>query len=262
MNKKIIIFFITALYFSSIQSTITDIFFDPNAVFETSSSKASGYVGKWEAMKYTAVVGRIPSQEDFFRAIMPVTATSSIRTYDETYPAPFIISDWLLGAPVHVLKNEIKNFLNNSNLSRPEKKVHMNTVNMMFDGTSLARVQKIRSKILKLFKQLKQKGYRLHFVGNWADIQPLKAAFPQIFAHIDTIYISSDIKQLKPQKEFWQTVWTTMNINPQNCLCIEAEEIFYDTAATLPCKTVLYHKKKSMKQFCNELQAAGISVSL
>ena len=262
MNKKTFLFFIASLYFTHLQSTITHIFLDPNVVFGTNTSKAAGYVGKWESIKFTAAVGSLPSQKHFFEALMPFTATSATRTYDEGLPAPFIISDWLLGASTAELTAKVKSFLDHSSLSKPEKKVHMNTVNMMFNGQSLAKVQKVRHKIPKLLKQLKQQGYKVHFVGNWANIQPLKEAFPKIFSEFDSISISSDIKQLKPKKEFWETVWANMNINPEECLCIEAEQIFYDVASTLTCKAVLYHSKKDIKHFAAELQAAGVSVSL
>jgi hypothetical protein len=263
MNKKAVLFLIISLYCTPLKSKIKHILIDPNVIFTTNNSKAAGYVGKWESLKYTAATGHLPSQKHFFDALRTVPATSSVITYDETFTAPLIISDWLLGFSTSDLKTKIKKFLDSSSMSKPEKNVYTNTVNMMFDGTSLAKVQKVRNKVEKLLKQLKQAGYKIYFAGNWTKIEPLKKAFPKIFAQIDGVCISSDIKLLKPEIEFWETVWASQNLTPEECLCIEAEPKFYQTASQsqLPCKTVLY-QHKDFKRFCNDLKKVGVSVSL
>lgn len=262
MNKKVALLALTFLQCIIIQTTeIKHIFIDPNVIFTTNQSKAAGYIGKWEAIKYTGATGHLPSQKHFFADLKNVPATSTVRTYDEGLEAPFIISDWLLGTPTEELAAAIQNFLAKSSLSQTEKNIHTNTSNMMFDSNSLAKVQKVRRKIEKLLKLLKTKKYKLYFVGNWTEIDPLKKMFPQIFKYIDEIYISSQMKQIKPQKEFWKTVWISNHLNPEECLCIEAEPKFYEVASQLDCKVALYHHKK-IKQFCAELQSHGVDISL
>ena len=128
MNKKAVLFLIISLYCTPLKTKsfgtkIKHIFIDPNVIFTTNNSKAAGYVGKWESLKYTAATGHLPSQERFFNAVRTVPATSSVITYDETFTAPLIISDWLLGVATSELKTKVKKFLDNSSMSQPEKNV-------------------------------------------------------------------------------------------------------------------------------------------
>lgn len=261
MNKKIALFLCISLYFTSLEAKIKHIFIDPNVFFVTSAPKASWYVGKWNSLKYAAKTGHIPSKKHLFNALRSVPAYSSTITYDETLTAPLIVSDWLLGVPATDLKQQVKQFLNSSSLSKPEKKVYTNTTNMMFDGRCLAEVQKVRKKSENLLRQLKQAGYKIYFTGNWAEIQSIKAAYPHIFSLVDDVCISSEMKLLKPQRAFWETLWDSKNLNPAECLCIEAELKFYQTASQLPCKTIFY-QYKNLQQFCIDLQRVGVVVSL
>ena len=124
-----------------------------------------------------------------------------------------------------------------------------------------ASIQKVQKKIEKLLKQLKEKGYTVFFAGNWTDIMPLKNKFPKIFQYIDGIYTSSELKQLKPEAIFWETIFKANHLDPANCLCIEAEPKFHETASSLGCKAVLYDSSH-IKHFVRDLKHAGVSVSL
>jgi len=261
MNKKNILFLLITIFSAKIETKIKHVFIDPNVIFTTNQSKAADYVGYWESFRYTAATGHLPSQERFFKALQDVPATSTVTTYDETYKAPLIISDWLLGVSAKTLTEKVELFLESSNLRNPEKNVYRNTVNMMFNGKSLADVQKVRRKISKLLKQLKAKKYTIYFAGNWTEITPLKNKFPEVFKYIDHIYISSEMKLLKPQKDFWKTIWISKHLDPEECLCIESEPEFYNRAKELSCKAVLYRSKK-ITQFSNDLQDCSVTVSL
>lgn len=261
MDKKNIIFLLITIFSTQVKTEIKHVFIDPNVIFTTSQSKAADYVGRWEAFKYTAATGHLPSQERFFKALQDVPAASTVTTYDETYKAPLIISDWLLGVSPKTLTEKIELFLESSKLSNPEKNVYLNTINMMFNSESLAEVQKVRRKIGKLLKQLKEKKYTIYFAGNWTDIEPLKKKFPDVFKYIDHVYTSSEMKLLKPQKDFWKTIWISKHLDPKECLCIESEPQFYETASELECKTVLYRSKK-IKQFFSDLQDCSVTISL
>jgi FMN phosphatase YigB (HAD superfamily) len=261
MMNKLFLFF-TIFFISSpfVQGKIKHIFIDPNVIFITSHGRAAGYIGSWKALKYMNHTGHLPGQEYLFQDLKDVPAQSKILTYDEGLEAPLIISDWLLGTAQEELTRAVEKYLDASSLSEIEKTIHLSTTKMMFDPISLADIQKIRPGIEKLLRSLKNKKYSIYLAGNWTDIIPLKKRFSHIFELIDGVYISSEMKLLKPQKEFWESVLSLSGCNAEECLCIEAEPVFFQATKQIPCQSIFY-ENGSNKKLRQALKNYGVNLS-
>ncbi len=224
------IFVIFLLNFLSLElcaKHITTIFFDVEAIFESDDMKASSYIGKINALRYIATKGHKPSQAELFKQLKHVKAISTETIYNNNLEVPLILVDWLSQKQNNSkLKEIIQKYLENKNLADIEVKVLVAIINMMLTPHELADVQKIRPKIEILLKALRQKGYKLYLVGNWANIASLKNGFEEIFKYFHGIYVSGDCHLLKPYEEYYQYVFNKTDTNPKETVWIETEPKF------------------------------------
>jgi len=228
--KKSCIFIALCLIFSTqslMPSKITTIFFDVESIFETDSMRASGYVGKIASLRYLSQVGHLPCQEDLFKQLKPIRATSTQITYNNNLELPLILSDWLTNQQSsNKIKEIIQKYLSSKNLSDIEVKVLLAVISMMLTPQHLADTQKTRSKMEHTLQKLKQSGYKIYLVGNWSNINVMKMHFPEIFQYVHGTFMSGEIHLLKPYIEFYQHVLSHTNTPSENALWIESESKF------------------------------------
>lgn len=260
--KKISIFSIVlSLFFcqSILSKPITSLFFDVETIFESDDMKASGYIGKWDSVKYIASTGHKPSQEELFKQLKNVDALSKEMTFNSNLDMPLIFSDWLSQKQNNEkLKEIIRKFLSNSSLAAIEIKILLAIVNMMLTPEHLADIQKVRSKIETLLKTLQQKGYKLYLVGNWAHINSLKNKHSQIFKYFQNSIVSGDSHFIKPYKEHYEYILEKTKTNPSNALWIEVEQKFATRAKKYGYNVILVDK--NYNSITAGLKQAGISV--
>lgn len=244
--KNLFLVFIS--FFSLAANTINSknisaICFDIEAIFTTDDLKASSYVGKINSLRYLGQVGHLPSQEDLFKQLKGIKSISSQVTYNNNLEMPLILSDWLAQLQSNdKIKDIIQKFLSNKKLSDIEIKVLLAIINMMLTPQNLADTQKVRSKIEQLLKNLRQKGYKLYLVGNWAHINSLKNHFSHIFSYFSGTITSGDIHMLKPYQEYYQEVYKKINSNPKEVLWIETESKFVSRVKNYGYNVVLFNK--------------------
>jgi len=238
---------------------ITAIFFDIEAIFTTDDMKASSYIGKINSLRYLSHVGHLPSQEALFKNLKGIKAISHQVTYNNNLEMPLILSDWLAQLQNNTkIKDIIQKYLTNKNLSEIESKVLIAIVNMMLTPQSLADTQKIRPKIEQLLSSLRQKGYKLYLVGNWAHINSLKSYFPQIFNNFSGTIMSGDIHKLKPYQDYYQDVLAKTNTDSNHALWVETESKFASKAKQYGYNVTLF--SKDYHSLLSGLRVFGINV--
>lgn len=230
MKKLTLLFYLIHTTFqiqSSPLKKITALFFDIEAIFHTNTMRASSYVGKIDSLRYLSHVGHLPNQEDLFKQLKPVQAQSSQITYNNNLEMPLIFSDWLACIqPNHKLKEIIQKYFTHKNISEIEKKVLFAIVSMMMTPHHLADTQDVSAKIETLLEKLKHLKIKLFLVGNWAHIASLKTEFSYIFKLFDGVFVSGDLKILKPMHEYYNLVLEKSGILLDHALWIETEPKF------------------------------------
>lgn len=270
MKNRSLYSLIFSLFFSVYAYTdtkITTLFFDIETIFTTSDMKASGYVGKINAIRYTANTGHFPSQQDLFKQLSEIPAISQQTTYNKNLALPLILSDWLSKKqPASTIKRIIQEYLKNKrqsdvthdSMSDIERTVLYAVISMMLTPHDLADIQKVRSGMQDLLKDLKRHGYKIYIVGNWADIQPMKIAFPEIFNTINGTLTSGELHYIKPEAEYYQKVLSMAHTQPEQALWIDAEDKFYSAVRKLGYKAV--HFNENIKTFIQSLRSFNIVV--
>lgn len=260
--KKIVLFItiLSSFSLSFCHTSIKAVFFDIETVFYTNKLRASGYIGKIDSIRYMASVGHTPSQEDLFKQLESVKAESTEVTYNNNLKMPLIFSDWLTAKKSgQKIKEIIQKYFMNKNISDIEKKVLLAIVSMMMTPQHLADTQQADTAIFKIIEKLKQQGIKVYLTGNWAHINSLKTAFPAIFKLFNGVFVSSDLKILKPSSEFYQTILNQTQITSQQAVWIEKEPKFISKALSYGMN-VITHNQNNPSGLLQGLKQLGLSV--
>lgn len=237
---------------------ITTILFDIESIFESDDMKASGYIGKFNALKYIAKTGHKPSQEELFKQLKNVKSLSTEYTYNGNLEMPLIFSDWLAQKqPNSKIIDHIQKYLaTNKKLADIEVTVLTAIISMMLTPEHLADIQKVLSKVENILKALQQKGYKIYLVGNWAHINSLKSKFNDIFKYFQAATMSGDIHLLKPSRDYYEKVLEMNNIKADQALWIETEPKFASKAKQYGYNAALVDK--NTKSITSALNNFGI----
>ena len=132
-NKTIAILFFFLASINLEASAIKHIFIDINTIIKPSQTAASKVVGIINSMKYTAVVGNIPSKADFFKALKNVPARTQQQTYNDDLLMPAILCDWLTASQTnYAIRAAIFQHLDHDkNLSDIEKTIFKETLTQL-----------------------------------------------------------------------------------------------------------------------------------
>lgn len=239
---------------------IKAICFDVETILETDEMRASGYVGKLDSLRYLKQVGHLPNQNDLFTQLTKVPAESTEFTYNNELKMPLVFSDWLMCVqPASTILTKVLNFLQNSKISDIEKTILGNIVKMMFTPTSLIDTQKIIKPTESLINQLKNKGYTLYLTGNWIHVDVLKQNFSNLLSKFSGVFVSGQLKELKPSQNFYNAVLQKINLNSADVLWIERETNFAAKAKPYNLKMILYNPKYA-KDAIKDMQKIGINI--
>lgn len=243
MKKMILFIAILALIAINMQACeITSIFFDIETIFQTDSMRASGYIGKFDSLRYLSSKGNLPCQEDLFQQLKPIKAISTKTTYNKSLEMPLILSDWLtMLQPSNKINDIIAKHLNERSISDTEKKVLLAIVSMMLTAKNLALTQKVSSKMISMLEELKHSNYNLYLVGNWAQISTLRSEFSSLFRLFTGVYTSGELHLLKPQTEFYQKVLNLSGRQTNKTVWIETEPKFISIAQQLGLNVISYN---------------------
>lgn len=263
-KKTIALLFLFVTFSASAQApAIKHIFIDINAIVQPSQTAASKIVGIINSIKYTGVVGHIPSRYDFFKALQNVPAQTTQQTYNEDLLMPAILCDWLLGLQSNqAVKSAISHYLDTTSLSDIEKTIFKNISGMMLAPSTFIETQYVIKDFSKVFHALKKAGYTVYLVGNWdKESEPylLKMLNTNNFPDARHCYFSNKAKNLKPNSEYFNQLIKHFNLKKNECLIVDIEKTHAQAARTAGFPTILLHSH-NCAQLKSELTRVGIRV--
>ena len=262
-NKLIAILFFFSASMNLNATAIKHIFIDINAIIKTSSTASSKIVGIISSMKYTAVVGHIPSKSDFFKALKNVPALTDQVTYNDDLVMPAILCDWLLGLQTnHAVRHAINQHLDRSKLSDIEITIFQNITSMMMSPTTFIDTQYLVKDFAKILHTLKKDGYTIYLVGNWdRESEPhlMKMLHGNHLPDARHCYFSNKVKQLKPSLDYFNQLLEHYNLTKDECLIIDVEKNHAQGARNAGLSTILLHGHNPI-QLKSELARVGIRV--
>ena len=92
----------------------------------------------------------------------------------------------------------------------------------------------------ELLSRLKTMGYRLYGLTNWCSkVYDIIAQY-EIFGLLDGYVVSSDVKQIKPDKAIYQTLCDKFNLNPEECVFADDKRKNIDGAIAAGMKGILF----------------------
>ena len=261
-NKTIAILFFFLATINIEASTIKHIFIDINTIIKPSQTAASKVVGIINSMKYTAVVGNIPSKHDFFKALKHVPARTNQQVYNDDLLMPAILCDWLLGLQTnHAIRSAIIHHLDhNNNLSDIEKTIFKNISSMMMSPATFIDTQYLIKDFLKILQALKKAGYTVYLIGNWdKESEPylMKLLHGNNLPDARHCYFSCKSKQLKPTADYFDQLLKHYNLNKNECLLVDVEKNHAQSARSYGLTTILLHGH-NIVQLKSELSRTGI----
>lgn len=265
-NKTLalLVFFLTSFYvdLAAANKNIKHIFIDINAIIVPSQTAASKIIGIINSMKYTAIVGAIPSRADFFKALKNVPALTHQQTYNEDLVMPPILCDWLLGLQTnHAIRAGINQYLDQSSMQNIEKTIFKNITAMMMSPSTFIDTQYILKDITKILHTLKKAGYTIYLIGNWdKESEPhlMKLCNGHFLPDARHCYFSHKAKQLKPNADYFHQLLEHFKVAKKECLMIEVEKLHAQKARIEGFSTILLYGNSAI-QLKSELIRMGIN---
>lgn len=252
----------------SATSKIKYVFIDINALIAPSTTAASKIIGIINSMKFTALLGKIPSQADFFKALSEVPACTTQTTYHENNSMPCILCDWLLGLQTNQkIKLLIYEHLEKSSITDIEKTIYKNITSMMMSPSIFIDTQYIIKDLSKIIHSLKKNGYNVIIIGNWD-----KESEPLLFKLLNGhnlpdqkhSYFSYRSEYLKPNPKYFTKLlqhFSTKShmITPEECVIIDVEKNHAIAARSHGFHSILLHGHNA-SQLKSELSRINIKL--
>jgi len=114
----------------------------------------------------------------------------------------------------------------------------------------------IHKDVFQLVKKLRQKGVKTAIITNfpkkWFDVLSKRYKLDSMF---DEIFVSSVLKVIKPQPEFFQKALDVLNIQPGEAIFIDDKERYTKAAESLGIHAIVF---KNEQQLQEKLQESGL----
>lgn len=105
-------------------------------------------------------------------------------------------------------------------------------------------------------RYLKEKGYHLYILSNYPERLLEKTRPDMTFLnYMDGIVFSSEVKQIKPEPQIYQTLLQTYQINPARAVFLDDRQANLDAAAKFGIHTILF---QNFKQAVSALKQLGV----
>jgi len=143
--------------------------------------------------------------------------------------------------------------------SAKEKTLMTNIMNLVLDPETVAIMIEPMKPTVQLIQKLKAAGHQVNLCGNAPGelYAAAKKKLPDIINLFDGIVISSHIKTVKPDPTIFNHLTTTHNLNPANCIVIDALEETAAAARTLGMQAIVFNK---IAQVAKELKKCGVKI--
>lgn len=91
--------------------------------------------------------------------------------------------------------------------------------------TEADRMPLPREKVWDLVKRLKEAGYRLYICSNYSEyLFTAHTKDKPFMQYMDGVMVSYMVKQIKPDKDIFESLFSRFNLNPSECLFLDDKE--------------------------------------
>ncbi|MBN1549655.1 HAD-IA family hydrolase [Candidatus Babeliales bacterium] len=96
--------------------------------------------------------------------------------------------------------------------------------------------------------------YRLFLTANCHQetLEVLRQKYPYVFEAFEGILISGEIRTTKPGPEFYRQLIGRYQLNPEECLCVEAKDANVSTARSLGMQAIKFSNFVDLEKFLRE----------
>jgi len=177
---------------------------------------------------------------------------------------PQCIVEWQQGHKTCAqIRTELVNFIQqaaqqNYFSSIQEKELVQNIIQLIFDSHEFPALTKPIMPVVNLAKQLKKAGYQLLLLANIPHelYSTIKTLYPDIIELFDGSIISCQTHLLKPDKQMFQKLLDTYQLNPQQCILIDEKEENAAAAQECGMQSITY---KRISFLIQQLKKLGIA---
>ena len=100
----------------------------------------------------------------------------------------------------------------------------------------------------ELMKKLKSRGYRLLGLSNWSSkVYEVMEKYP-IFSLLDGSLISTEVKQLKPEADIYQTFLKRFNAKAEECIFIDDKPINISGCKKVGMQGILFQSTEQLEE--------------
>ncbi|MDP2670083.1 MAG: HAD family phosphatase [bacterium] len=103
--------------------------------------------------------------------------------------------------------------------------------------------------MFELIDELKNKGYKIYLLSDQTnDWWPILSKKYSIAKHFDQVFISSEVRAHKPEKEFYSFVLKELQLIPEEIIFVDDLQENLDPAKEMGINTLLYENNQSLKE--------------
>lgn len=99
-------------------------------------------------------------------------------------------------------------------------------------STDFPNKLKYNGDIIRLIKELKEKGYKLYLLSNTSD-EVFRLFIDELNPLFDGMVLSYKIHQIKPNKPIYESLLNKYDLNPEECLFLDDKQDNMDTANSM-----------------------------
>lgn len=197
--------------------------FDFESFFTENHSSALKYLHKASLLRFTAI-GRSPKelQERSNQVMIDFYGKGNTELSNQ----PKLLQDWVLAKLTNTECLEMyKDAITKIKNSNHTKELLNDVGKLTFTPEILSNVLDVNSKVLAIMEKFYSLGKNVYLVGNINNetYECLKKRFPKLNLFTDTM-LSSNVKILKPDPEFFDKMILDWKLTPENCLFIDNGE--------------------------------------
>lgn len=241
------------------------VIFDLNGVLVTTSMmKAAKYLGRMKVGAYFLLEGKTPHslKELLYTVLNEYPLSNSLQLcdpYGDILPAVFcdVFKGKCTETECYV---DVKNIITanrNRFSSNREYTLCLKIVDILFNPTVLASMQKVKKTTLKLLRECLKKGHEVFIISNYGkeSFELLQKALPELFEGIPTenIIISAHVQAVKPHKDMYEILHDRLKvkgINPssQSCFVVDDQEENIDGVENHSMRGILFKNARDLRR--------------
>lgn len=155
---------------------------------------------------------------------------------------PRIMEQWTINALTSSQTLDMVNrYINSSIKDSTQKQLNQNLARMSFDPAIAPQLFAVDNNLLSLLARCKRNGHTIVLATNWNEqiLHALANKHRSAYTIFDDLFLASPTRS-KPQKAFFEQIYTKYGVAPSECITIETEHKFAQEAQKIGITTSIY----------------------